>query len=174
MKKSLQLIPAEVIENKIYIIRGQKVMLDSDLARLYQVETKGLVQAVKRNRARFPNDFMFQVSQKEAELMRSQIVTASKRNTRYTPYVFTEHGVTMLASILKSKRAVETSILIVRAFIKLREMLQSHKDVLQEIEKIKRDQRKHGEKISAIMQVINKLLAPDPVSKKEQIGFKAK
>lgn len=109
-------LPASVfvIERRIYLIRGHRVMLDSDLAELYRVETRALVQAVKRNIERFPEDFMFQLTAEEADAMRSQIVIASKRNIRYLPYAFTEHGVAMLSAVLKSDRAVKMSIFIVR------------------------------------------------------------
>ena len=180
--KSLAIIPPEIIEQKIYLIRGVKVMLDSDLAKLYQVPTRVFNQAVKRSKNRFPEDFMFQLTKDEIENLRSQIEISSSRsqfvilkrgqNIKYLPYAFTEQGVVMLSAVLKSKRAVETSILVVRAFIKLREMLQSHKDILVEIEKIKREQKKHGENISAIIDVINKFLIPPKETKKEKIGFK--
>ena len=177
MKKNLIITPVEIIENKIYLIRGEKVMLDSDLAKLYQVETRSLNQAVKRNIYRFPKDFMFQLNNKETmEILysKSQSVTLKQgQNIKYLPYVFTEQGVAMLSSVLKSKKAIEVNISIVRAFIKLREMLQSNKDILVEIEKIKRDQRKHGEKISAIMDFINKLIEPK-IEPKKQIGFRTK
>lgn len=174
--KNLVITPVEIIENKIYLIRGVKVMLDSDLAKLYQVETRILNQAVKRNIYRFPDDFMFQLNNKEAIKIlysKSQSVTLKRgQNIKYSPYVFTEQGVAMLSSVLKSKKAIEVNIAIVRAFIKLREMLQSHKDILVEIEKIKRDQKKHGNKISAIIDVINKLIEPTSESKKKPIGFR--
>ena len=175
MKKDLELIPIEIVENKIYVIRGLKVMLSIDLAKLYQVEVRSLIQAVKRNSTRFPDDFMFQLTLAEFKNLKSQFVISSWGGARRAlPYAFTEQGVAMLSAVLKSKRAVETSILIVRAFIKLREMLQSHKNILVEIEKIKREQKKHGQKISAIIDVINKFLAPRPESKKEKIGFRGK
>ena len=155
------LIPVERIEQKIYLIRGHKVMLDADLAELYQVETRALVQAVKRNHDRFPVDFMFQLSPEEAAGMRSQTVTASRRNIRYQPYAFTEHGVAMLSSVLRSKRAVQMNILIVRAFIKLRDMLAAHKDLARKIEDLRHKQDEHGEQITAIIETINQLLLPE-------------
>ncbi len=187
MKKNPLLVPAEVIEQKIYVFRGMKVMLDSDLAELYKVLTKNLNLSVRRNKNRFPKDFMFQLTKAEVmDLNQSQFATGSSRsrlqfatlkrgqNIKYLPYAFTEQGVAMLASILKSKKAVETSILIVRAFIKLREMIQGHKDILHEIEEIKRTQKNHTEKIGDIIAVINKFFEqPKPV-KKEPIGFRAK
>ena len=173
--KNLAIIPVEVIENKIYFIRGIKVMLSVDLAKLYQVEPRVLIQSVKRNIERFPSDFMFQLTPTEFTNLKSQIVTSSWGGLRRAlPYAFTEHGVTMLSSVLKSQKAIEVNIAIIRAFIKLREMLQSHKDILIEIEKIKRDQKKHGAKISAIIDVVNKLIEPKPGPKKEPIGFRTK
>ncbi len=175
--KNLAITPVEIIERKIYFIRGKKVMLDSDLALLYGVATKVFNQAIKRNLKRFPLDFMFQLITKEISLMnRSQFVTGSQkhRDPKYLPYAFTEQGVAMLSSILKSERAIQVNIAIIRAFIKLREMLQSHKDILVEIEKIKRDQKKHSNKISAIINVINKLIEPKSEPKKEPMGFRIK
>src|SRR6476619_5721345 len=112
--------PVELIKRRIYLARGRKVMFDRDLAEIYDVETRALVQAVKRNADRFPDDFMFQLTAAEAAGMRSQTVIASKRNVRYRPYAFTEHGALMLSSVLKSKRAVDMSIRVVRVFIQLR------------------------------------------------------
>ena len=119
-----EIIPIEIIENKIYVIRGQKIMLDSDLANLYAVETKVLNQAVNRNIDRFPEDFMFQLADSEWETLRSQFVTSkeSKGGRRYNPYVFTEYGVLMLSNVLNSKKAVAVSIQIVRVFAKLKEI----------------------------------------------------
>lgn len=175
MKKSLTIIPIEVIKNKIYFIRGMKVMLDFDLANLYQVTTGNLNLAVRRNISRFPTDFMFKLTKEEMNYLLLQIAISKKRGGRQTTsYAFTEQGVAMLSAVLKSKRAVEMSILVVRAFIKLREMLQSHKDILQEIEKMKREQKKHGDKISAIIDVINKFMTPKSEPKKEKIGFRIK
>src|SRR5258708_4170849 len=117
-------VPVELIERRIYVIRGQKVMIDSDLADLYQVETRALLQAVKRNSDRFPGDFMFQVSPEEGKSLRSQIVISNvgRGGRRYLPYAFTEHGVAMLCSVLNSQRAVQMNIAIIRAFVKLREL----------------------------------------------------
>lgn len=177
MKKDLQLIPIEIIENKIYLIRGVKVMLDSDLAKLYGVPTKVFNQAVRRNADRFPNDFMFQLTIQETNYVlrpRSQFVTLKRgQNIKYLSYAFTEQGVAMLASVLKSKRAVQMSIAIVRAFIKLRELLATHKDILVEIEKMKRTQKEHGQHIINILNVISQLLNPPPPKvPKEPMGFR--
>lgn len=130
------LVPSPYIERRIYVIRGQKVMLDSDLAEMYQVPTKRLNEAVKRNLARFPQDFMFQLGNEELENWRSQIATsnpAAKMGIRRPPYAFTEHGVAMLSAVLNSERAIRMSILIVRAFVKLREVLAANKDLARKI-----------------------------------------
>ncbi len=172
--KQTGLIPTEIIERKIYLIRGMKVMLSHDLAKLYQVETRALVQAVQRNTDRFPSDFMFQISKEEFSNLKSQIVIPSWGGMRRSfPYAFTEQGVAMLASVLKSKRAVQMSIAIVRAFIKLRELLATNKDVLIEIEKIKQTQEMHGQHIANIIGVIKKLIDPPPNNTpKEPLGFR--
>lgn len=132
MNEKHDLIPLERIASSILVVRGEKVMLDADLAMLYDVPTKALNQAVKRNLKRFPADFMFQLTREEVEtLNRSQFVTGSQkhRDPRYPPYAFTEHGVAMLSSVLNSERAIEVNILIMRAFGRLREMVASHKDL---------------------------------------------
>src|SRR5581483_6200829 len=146
----------EVIQQKIYEVRGEKVMLDFDLAKLYEVQTKALNQAVKRNIDRFPSDFMFRLSGDEWEGMRSQFVTAyqSKRNTAVTPYAFTEHGVTMLASVLKSEKAVKMNIFIVRAFIALRQFALQYKDLADEIGEIKATVADHGDQLTRIYAAI--------------------
>jgi phage regulator Rha-like protein len=143
MKKDLSLVPIEIIERKIYLIRGIKVMLDSDLAKLYEIETKFFNRAIKRNKDRFPSDFMFQLTEKESKNLRFQIGTSGSNygGRRYLPYVFTEHGVAMLSSVLNSKRAVKVNIAIVRAFIRLRELLATHKDLILEIDKIKKSKK---------------------------------
>ena len=122
MAKAKRLIPVERVAAQMYVIRGQTVMFDADLAALYGVETRALVQAVKRNAERFPQDFMFQLTDKEAEHLRSQFVTSSWGGRRYNPYAFTEHGVAMLSSVLRSKRAVEVHITIVRTCVRLRRL----------------------------------------------------
>jgi phage regulator Rha-like protein len=130
-----------IVERKIYIIRGQKVMLDSDLAELYGVTTKTLVQAVKRNIKRFPLDFMFQLEIQYVMALRSQIVTLKTgqgQHRKYFPYVFTEQGVAMLSSVLNSERAVEVNIQIIRVFVKLREMIASHKDLAKKLEELEK------------------------------------
>jgi len=127
-----------VVEKKILLIRGQKVILDVDLAELYGVSTKVFNQAVKRNFDRFPKDFMFRLTADEALAIRSQSVTASKRNIRYLPYAFTEHGIIMAASILNSQRAIDASVYVVRAFVKLREMISSHKDLTKKLSELEK------------------------------------
>ena len=162
----------EFVERKIYLIRGVKVMLDTDLAMLYGVPTFRLNEAVKRNKDRFPKDFMFQLASNEAKSLTSQIAISKGRGgRRSTPYVFTEHGVAMLSSVLNSKKAVEVNILIIRAFIKLRELLATHKDLILEIEKIKREQKGQNQKILSIISVINQMLNPD-IPQKEPMGFR--
>lgn len=168
----------EVVERKIYLIRGVKVMLDNDLARLYGVTTKVFNQAVKRNTDRFPTDFMFQISKLETDqLNRSQIVTGSQkhRNPDYKPYVFTEQGVAMLSSVLRSKRAIQINIMIMRAFVRLRELISSHVELARKIEDLERKYGKHDREILAIFEALKKLLEP-PVSKtkKEPIGFRVR
>jgi tRNA isopentenyl-2-thiomethyl-A-37 hydroxylase MiaE len=165
-------VPIALIERRTYLIRGQKVMVDTDLADLYRVETRILVQAVKRNLERFPGDFMFQLSPEEAESMRSQFVIASKRNVRYQPYAFTEHGVAMLSAVLRTERAVHMSILIVRAFVKIRELLASHKDLAARVEKLEANQRQHSSIISILADEIDKMKRL-PESPKRRIGFQS-
>lgn len=182
MSKSLIIIPEEIIERKIYLIRGLKVMLDSDLAFLYKVPTFRLNEAVKRNKDRFPNDFMFQLNSKEFENLKFQdgmsnlrsqnAISKSRGGRRYLPYVFTEHGVAMLSSVLNSKRAVQVNITIVRAFIKLRELLATHKDLILEIEKIKKEQKNQNQKIISILSIINQMLNPPIEENKEPMGFR--
>lgn len=140
-------VPMELVERRIYLIRGQKVMLDSDLAELYQVPTFRLNEAVKRNRNRFPEDFMFQLSKEELENWRSQIAISNpgvKMGLRRPPYAFTEHGVAMLSAVLNSDRAVQMSIIIVRAFVRMRELLASHKDLARRVEEVEARQKSHS------------------------------
>lgn len=173
-------IPEEVIMNKIYLIRKQKVMLDSDLAELYGVETKQLKRQVRRNAARFPEDFMFELNAEEQQNLRSQIGTSSWGGTRYDPMAFTEQGVTMLACILSSERAIEVNILIIRIFTKLREMLLIHKDIFIKLEQLenrilKQDEhlKSHQEEIGLIFNALKQLINP-PQEPRKQIGFKTK
>lgn len=153
-KKTQQsIIPVERIASSIYLIRGEKVMLDSDLADLYHIETKNLNKAVKRNLRRFPNDFMFQLTDKEFESLKFQIGTSNQgRGGRRTlPYVFTEQGVAMLSSVLQSDRAADVNVAIMRAFVRMREMLASNKDLARKVEK-------HDKEIAVLYDYIAKAL----------------
>jgi chaperonin cofactor prefoldin len=165
-------IPVELIEHRIYFVRGQKVMLDSDLAQLYQVLTKNLNKAISRNRERFPEDFMFQLTKAETEALRFQIGTSNvgRGGRRYLPYAFTQEGVAMLSSVLNSSRAIHVNIVIMRAFVKLREIMFTHKDLAHKIEALERKYAQHDEEIQVIFKTIKKLLAP-PKSPKLRIGF---
>jgi hypothetical protein len=164
----------ETIERRIYLIRGQRVMLDADLADLYQVPTKAFNQAVQRNKARFPEDFMFQLNKAELENWRSQIVTsnpAAKMGLRRPPLAFTEQGVAMLSAVLHSRRAIETSIVIVRIFVKLRGMLVSHKELAHKMEELEQAQKEQADHIANIYQMLEQLMAPSEVPASRQIGF---
>ena len=162
------LIPVEMIEKKILLIRGEKVMLDADLAELYRVETKMLVRAVKRNIDRFPADFMIQLNREEFENLRFQFGTSSRwGGRRYLPYAFTEQGVAMLSSVLSSKRAVQVNIAIMRAFVKLREMLATHKDLARKLNAM---EKKYDSQFKVVFDAIRQLMIP-PSPKKRKIGF---
>jgi phage regulator Rha-like protein len=168
------LVPVELIEKKIYLIRGHKVMLDSDLAELYGVATKVLLQAVKRNLNRFPEDFMFILKYQDVVALRSQIVTLKKgrgEHRKYLPYVFTEQGVAMLSSVLNSERAVQVNIAIMRAFVKLREMLSTNKELALKLAQLERKMEKHDEEIKLIFDAIRELMKP-PEAKTKKIGFR--
>jgi len=166
------LIPVEMIEKKILIIRGEKVMLDADLAELYGVETKMLVRAVKRNIDRFPSDFMLHLEKEEFENLRFQFGTSSRwGGRRYLPYAFTEQGVAMLSSVLNSERAVHVNIAIMRAFVKLREMLSTHKELAHKLAQLERKIEKHDEEIKVIFDAIRQLMTP-PEPKRKKIGFR--
>jgi hypothetical protein len=167
-------VPVECIDRRIYLIRGQKVMLDRDLAELYGVATKVFNQAVKRNLDRFPADFMFRLTDEEAGALRSQSVTLEMGRGRYSkfaPYAFTEHGVAMLSAVLISKRAVEMSILIVRAFIRLREVLANHKELARRVGDLERQQSVQRSQIAVIYDAVKKLAQP-PAKPKRRIGFR--
>jgi len=167
-------ISVELIARRIYRIRGEKVMLDSDLAELYQVLTKNLNKAVRRNLDRFPEDFMFQLTPAEAESLRFQFGTSKqgRGGRRYEPYAFTEHGVAMLSSVLNSKRAVQMNILIIRAFVQIRELLATNKDLAARVEKLEAGQKKHASIISLLAEEIDELkLLPEPPAKR-RIGYK--
>ena len=169
------IIPDELLMNKIYLIRGQKVMLDSDLAELYGTETKVLKQAVKRNRNRFPDDFIFELTQEEFESLRSQIVTSNKGRggARYLPLAFTEQGVSMLSGVLNSETAVRVHIQIIRVFAKMRQLLLTHKDILLQLQKIEKNLTGHDEDIQLIFQYLKQLLNPTQPPR-NKIGFRRK
>jgi len=144
-------VPVEVVERRIYLIRGHKVMIDSDLAELYQAATGNLNLAVRRNADRFPEDFMFQLTQEEMEILSLQTAISRWGGRRYLPYAFTEHGVTMLSAVLKSKRAIQMSILVVRAFVRLREMVASNKELAARMEKLEATQKDHASVINILL-----------------------
>lgn len=166
----------EAVINNIYLIRGQKIMLDSDLAKLYQVETKVLKQAVKRNLGRFPVDFMFEMTASEFQLLRSQFVTSKmeqRGGTRYLPYCFTEPGVAMLSSILNSERAILVNIQIIRTFIRLRQALTDNTDLRLDIEKIKSKLDNQDKNIELVFQYLDELIEHKSHSKeRKRIGYK--
>jgi hypothetical protein len=170
------MIPEEVIMSKIYLIRGLKVMLDKDLAELYEVETKALKQAVRRNMDIFPEHFMFELTEDEFSHLRSQIVTSSWGGQRYLPFVFAELGVLQLANVLKSKRARNMSIRILEVFIKMREMLTTHKEILGKIEKIIEKLGEHDEQIVIIFEYLKQLEQAKQQEEEQQnrkrIGFR--
>jgi hypothetical protein len=171
MIKSISLSDKE-IENKIYLIRGQKVMIDSDLASLYEIDTKRLNEQVKRNAERFPPDFMFQLTEKEPENLRSQIATSSFWGGRRTlPYVFTEHGVLMLSSVLNSSRAIQVNIQIMRIYVRIRELFAMNKDILQKLEQIEKNVTRHDEEIKLVFKYLKQLLQTPPPPRKK-IGYK--
>ena len=163
-------VPIERIANKIYFIRDTKVMLDRDLAELYGVETKVLKQAVRRNIKRFPNDFMLELTKDEFENLRSQFVTSSWGGARYLPMAFTEQGVAMLSTVLKSDRAIQVNIQIMRAFTQLRQMLSTHKDLKRKIESM---EKKYDQQFQVVFEAIKQLLTEEDKPKKK-IGFTAK
>jgi hypothetical protein len=169
--KGAEIVPIEVIENKIYLIRGQKVMLDKDLAALYGVETKILNKAVKRNIDRFPLDFMFELNNEEYKNLKFHFGTSSWGGLRKPPKVFTEHGILMLSSVLNSKRAVNVNIQIMRAFVKLRQILSSHKELAAKINELERKYEGHDVNIRQIFNAIKQLMKP-PVKRSKRIGFK--
>jgi hypothetical protein len=169
------IVPIKQIESLILIIRGQRVMLDEDLAAIYGVATRRFNEQIKRNLDRFPDDFMFRLSKEEAESLRSQIATSKqgRGGRRYLPYAFTEHGAIMAANVLNSERAVEMSVYIVRAFIRLREMLASHKELAVKFAELERKLSTHDRQIIEIVKVIKQLMAP-PKTEPKPIGFVTK
>jgi hypothetical protein len=179
--KKLAIIPSEIIQQKIYFIRGEKVMLDRDLAELYGVETRVLNQAVKRNTERFPEDFMFKLSKAEMEIWKSQIVTSGDslrsqfvtlkkgrgQHIKFAPHVFTEQGVAMLSSVLNSKRAIQVNIQIMRTFAQIRRMLISNKELREKLDKM---EKKYDEQFKIVFETLRLLLKEDEKPQK-RIGF---
>ena len=166
-------IPDEIISGKIYLIRGQKVMLDNDLAELYTVETKQLKRQVRRNMERFPEDFMFELTQQEFEISRSQFGTSNWGGTRYMPMAFTEQGVAMLSSVLNSPTAIRVSIQIIRVFTKIREMLTDSLSVKLEIEEIKKKLTNHGKNIELVFNYLDELIdKKENTEPRKKIGYK--
>ena len=178
MKENKPVIPDEVVMTKIYNIRNQKVMLDRDLAELYGIETKRLKEQVRRNKDRFPDDFMFEMTKDELKDWRSQFAMSNSEvmGMRRPPFVFTEHGVLMLSSVLNSKRAIQVNIQIVRIFSKMREILLTHKDLLLKMEQMEYLQERQGEDIDVIFKYLEKLLKKDKEKetqeKRKRIGYK--
>jgi phage regulator Rha-like protein len=162
------LVPNEIILSKIFLIRGKKVMLDKNLAELYEVETKSFIRSVKRNIDRFPSDFMFQFSKKEFENLRNHFGTSSWGGRRYLPYAFTEQGVAMLSSVLNSKRAIQVNIQIIRTFTQLRELLATNKELKRKIEAI---EKKYDTKLNQVFEILKQLITQESKVKK-QIGFR--
>jgi hypothetical protein len=170
------IIPDEVLVSKIFLIRDQKVMMDFHLAELYGVQTKVLKQAVRRNIHRFPGDFMFELSTKEFETLRSQIVTSNKGGIRYAPWAFTEHGVLMLSSVLRNNTAIEMNIQIVRIFVKMRQMLSSHREIIAKITQMESKLTNHDVQLSKLFDALKELLldkiSMPPVRERKPIGFR--
>jgi len=173
MSNKTEIVPEEIIASKIYLLRKQKVMLDKDLAELYGVETRVLVQAVKRNADRFPSDFMFQLEKEEFDHLISQIVTSSWGGTRKMPYAFTELGVAMLSSVLRSKRAIQINIHIMRVYTKLREMLMTHNDLLIKMNELESKVTNHDKSIKQVFAYLKEFVKEKSEPRKS-IGFKRK
>jgi len=171
---SLELIATPAIEKRIFVVRGRQVMLDEDLADLYGVETKRLIQQVKRNLKRFPEDFMLQLDKAEAEALRSQIATSNdgRGGRRYAPYVFTEQGVAMLSGVLRSDRAIAVNIEIMRTFVELRRVASSYAAIEKRLEEIERELGGHDAQLHQIFKTLRQLISP-PVRPKRPIGFRA-
>jgi hypothetical protein len=161
-------VPVELIERRIFMIRGHKAMLDADLADLYQVTTGNLNLAVKRNLDRFPEDFMFQLTMKEFKVLRLQTAISNRGGRRYLPYAFTEQGVAMLSSVLTSKRAVQVNIAIVRTFVRLREMLATHKDLARKLNEM---EKKYDHQFKVVFDAIRDFMSPASSLSKRRIGF---
>jgi len=165
------LITATRIEESILLLRGHKVLLDSTLAGLYGVQTKVLVQAVKRNRERFPPDFLFELTNHEVTILRSQFVTSSWGGRRYSPLAFTEQGVAMLSSVLNSPQAIGVNIEIMRAFVRLREMISTNKELSKKLDELERKVSTHDQAIAGLITAIRELATPLPPKPARRIGF---
>ena len=170
-KREVSIIPNERIESRIFYIRERKVMFDSDLAELYGVETKYLTRQVRRNKERFPGDFMFRLN--KGEYLRCQNVTSKRGGRRYLPYVFTEQGIAMLSSVLNSPRSIAVNIAIMRVFVRLKELMISNKDLARKIEDLELKFKDHDEKFVVVFKAIRQLLIPPPIPEKpkEKFGF---
>ena len=173
MSNDKMIIPDEVVMSKIYLVREEKVMLDSDLADLYQVETRRLNEQVKRNWERFPKDFMFQLTHEEWENLKSQNATSSWGGRRKLPYVFTEHGVLMLSSVLNSERAIKVNIQVMRIYTKLRKMLLTHKDLLSKVNELEAKVSNQDKSIKQVFAYLKELIQ-EKDQPREPIGFKRK
>lgn len=172
MTSDKSIIPAGKIEQRILMIRGEKIIIDADLAEFYGVPTKRLNEQVKRNKGRFPEDFMFQLNAGEKSEVVAKCDHLEKlKYSKVLPYAFTEHGAIMAASVLNSSQATEVSIFIVRAFVKLRQAISEHKELTRKISQIERHLSGHDEQINAIIKTIKQLIQPAPVPKKRRIGF---
>jgi len=169
-KQSGSLIPRDRIERAILVLRGEKVMLDSDLAELYGVETRLLIQSVKRNIERFPKDFMIRLTTEEQERLRSQIVISNsgRGGRRYAPYAFTEQGVAMLSSVLRSPRAIEVNIATMRAFVRLRQLLASHAGLARKLDEL---EKKYDKQFAIVFEAIRKLMEPPTAAQAKEMGY---
>jgi len=172
MDESKSVVPVGKIENRIFLIRGEKVIIDADLAEFYGVPTKRLNEQVKRNKDRFPDDFMFQLSPDEkAEVVANCDHLENLKYSKALPYAFTEHGAIMAAGVLNTSRAIEISVFIVRAFVKVRQMVAGHKDLQRKIAQIEMRLTDHDEQIIELVNLIKQLLNPEPPPKKRRIGY---
>ena len=172
MNESMAALSPQALAGRIVVIRGQRVLLDADLAQLYEVETKKFNQQIKRNLTRFPPDFMFRLTDKEFETLRSQNVTSKRGGRRYLPLAFTEHGAIMAASVLNSDRAVEMSVYVVRAFVQLRAVLLDHKALAEKLAALERRVSHHDNSLAEVIDAIRALMA-QPKSANRPIGFTA-
>ncbi len=170
---SPEIAPIPLIENRILLIRGQKVLLDSDLAVLYEVETRRLNESVRRNRERFPEDFMFQLTREEDESLRSQIAISNegRGGRRYRPYAFTEQGIAMLSSVLRSKRAIQVNIVIMRTFVKLRQLLATHQELASRLDQLEWRQAEQDGRVQYVFETIQHLIEAPTEDPKKRFGF---